>query len=98
MRTHLRRDLAQKVVPSTNQFSIGFSIVKCPKYNQFFHPRYKSSRLVHTFVLGSDILNPVRDSVIFLTHGVLFCKKKSTLFVLLVFGGQSSVVDVQTHF
>ena len=29
-------DLPQKMVSSTNNFSIGFSIVKCPKYNQFF--------------------------------------------------------------
>ena len=36
MRTHFRCDPAQKMDPTTNQFSIGFSVVKCSKYNHFF--------------------------------------------------------------
>ena len=52
MRTHLRCDAAPKSGPSTNQFSIGFSVVKCSKYNQFFHSRYKSVLKFVRFVLG----------------------------------------------
>ena len=42
----------KKVVPSTHQFSIGFSVVKCSKYNQFFHPRCKSTLNCSRFAVG----------------------------------------------
>ena len=50
----------KKVVPSTNQFLIEFSIVKCLKYN-IFHPRYKSTHKGDQIVLGTtfwDIAAP----------------------------------------
>ena len=41
-----------KVVPTTNQFSIKFSEIKCSKYNTFFHPRYKRTLNWFRFAVG----------------------------------------------
>ena len=60
MRTHLRCDGAPKSGPSANQFSIGFSVVKWWKYNQFFHPRCKSTLKFDRFVLGPLFWAPSR--------------------------------------
>ena len=58
----------KKVVPTTNQFSIGFSVVKCSKYNQFFHPRYKSTLKIVRFVLGPLFFERGRAEDVFAFH------------------------------
>ena len=52
MRTHLRRDLAPKSRPNHKSVFKGFSVVKCSKYNHFFHPRYKSTLNWSRFGVG----------------------------------------------
>ena len=72
-------DLPQKVVPSTNQFSIGFSVVKCSKYNHFFIRGIKVL-LIDPGLAWDDFLGRCRAENVFAFHEFsiffdsVFCK------------------------